>query len=188
MSAHEYIKDFDEMRDTLICAMGYFGNREEDLRTLWRFLEEDAVTPPDGSPDYQHGWRDCVRYIGKKFDKLFPVPPTPKPPTHTQEIQDPLFTLKTAEYLLPDGTCLLPDGTCKFCGDHCQRWTPRSMNYKNLGIWILALTSGATTGILMLPIELVFWAIWRDPPGFVFRQFTDLRFLREVYPLHGEKR
>ena len=66
------------------------------------------------------------------------------------------------------------------------------MSIKNLCMWALLLTSGVIVGLTMIVPEILImlfaWMLgardvsWRDL-GFVLRQFTDLRFLRNQYPL-----
>lgn len=66
------------------------------------------------------------------------------------------------------------------------------MSNRHFFMWVLLLTCGGCLGLLMVPIEAAVlaatWLLgardcsWREI-GFVFRQFTDLRFLRERYPL-----
>ena len=63
---------------------------------------------------------------------------------------------------------------------------------KNRIMWAVCLSCGAMTGVLMLPIELfvetLAWCLGAKDAsfrsvGFVFRQFTCIRSLKEMYPL-----
>ena len=70
------------------------------------------------------------------------------------------------------------------------------MKWKNLTVWCIALPSGAIVGIMMIPIEIIVTIVARllgaknvhfHEVGFVFRQFTDLRVLRDQWPLNIDK-
>lgn len=63
---------------------------------------------------------------------------------------------------------------------------------RNAVMWAVLLTCGAIVGLLLIPGELAINVVARclgakdvrvSEVGFVLRQFTNLRFLRERYPL-----